>query len=78
MGAKASSVEGPGAGSALGPSPTLENINAAYEEKQDEAARELIKQACCIECSAGSPRIDGVSTPDVYSTCQSQYQLPCW
>ncbi|KAM8762163.1 leucine-rich repeat serine/threonine-protein kinase 1 [Acanthopagrus schlegelii] len=60
MGAKASLVEGPGADSALGPSPTLENIKAAYEEKQEEAARELIQQACCIECSAGFPRIDGV------------------
>lgn len=78
MGAKASSVEGPGAGSALGPSPTLENIKAAYEEKQEEAARELIQQACCKECSAALPRIDGVSTLNVYSTCQSQYHLSCW
>nr|XP_046247302.1 leucine-rich repeat serine/threonine-protein kinase 1 isoform X2 [Scatophagus argus] len=60
MGAKASLVEGPGRGSALVPSPTLENIHAAYEEKQEEVARELVQQACCVECSAGMPRIDGV------------------
>lgn len=66
MGAKASLVEGPGPGSAMFPSPTLENIQAAYEEKQEEVARELIQQACCVECSAGMPRIDGVSTPKIY------------
>ncbi|XP_069567536.1 leucine-rich repeat serine/threonine-protein kinase 1 [Brachyistius frenatus] len=60
MGAKASLVEVPGSGSTLVTSPTLENIQAAYEEGQEEAARELIEQACCMECSAGMPRIDGV------------------
>ncbi|XP_070704804.1 leucine-rich repeat serine/threonine-protein kinase 1 [Pempheris klunzingeri] len=60
MGAKASLVEGPGPGAALVPSPTLENIQAAYEDGDEEAARELIQQACCVECSAGRPRIDGV------------------
>ncbi|XP_059205698.1 leucine-rich repeat serine/threonine-protein kinase 1 [Centropristis striata] len=59
MGAKASlEVQGPS--SALVPSPTLENIRSAYEDRDGEAARELIQQACCIECSAGMPRIDGV------------------
>ncbi|XP_049417413.1 leucine-rich repeat serine/threonine-protein kinase 1 isoform X1 [Epinephelus fuscoguttatus] len=60
MGAKASLLEGPGPGSTLGPSPTLENIQAAYEDGEGESARELIQQACCVECSAGMPRIDGV------------------
>ncbi|XP_068587263.1 leucine-rich repeat serine/threonine-protein kinase 1 isoform X1 [Cebidichthys violaceus] len=60
MGAKASLVEGPGPGSALVPSPTLENIQAAYEDREGEAARELIQQACCVECSAGMPHINGV------------------
>lgn len=60
MGAKASLVQGPRPGSALFPSPTLENIQAAYEDKQEEVARELIQQACCVECSVGMPRIDGV------------------
>lgn len=66
MGAKASLVEGPG--SALGPSPTLENIQAAYEDGEEEAARELVQQACCVECSVGTPRIDGVSAPKTYMT----------
>ncbi|XP_047187431.1 leucine-rich repeat serine/threonine-protein kinase 1 isoform X5 [Scophthalmus maximus] len=60
MGAKASSVDGMGAGSALASSLTLENIQAAYEEGEEHAARELIQKACCMECSAGTPRIDGV------------------
>lgn len=60
MGAKASLAEGPGPGSALTPSPTLENIQAAYEDGEEEAARELIQKACCVECSAGTPRIDGI------------------
>lgn len=68
MGAKASLLEDPGPGSALFPSPTLENIQAAYEEKQEEVARELIQQACCVECSAGMPRIDGVRTAKTYRT----------
>lgn len=62
MGAKASLEEGPGLCSSLVPSPTLENIQAAYEEGEGEAARELIKQACCVECSEGIPGINGVST----------------
>lgn len=68
MGAKASLLEGPGPSSALFPSPTLENIQSAYEEKQEEVARELIQQACCVECSAGMPRIDGVRTAKTYRT----------
>ncbi|KAL6112664.1 lrrk1 [Pungitius sinensis] len=60
MGAKASLVEGPGPGPSLVPSPTLENIQAAYEDGEGEAARELIQQACCVECSAGMPPINGV------------------
>lgn len=65
MGAKASLLVGPGPGtSGLVPSPTLENIQAAYAEREEEVARELIQQACCVECSAGMPRIDGVSAAD--------------
>ncbi|XP_044045411.1 leucine-rich repeat serine/threonine-protein kinase 1 isoform X2 [Siniperca chuatsi] len=60
MGARASLVEGLGSGSALVHSATLENIQAAYEDGEEEAARELIQQACCVECSAGTPHIDGV------------------
>ncbi|XP_076011527.1 leucine-rich repeat serine/threonine-protein kinase 1 isoform X2 [Genypterus blacodes] len=60
MGAKASLVEGPCPGSSLTPSPTLEDIQSAYEAGERDAARELIQQACCMECSTGSPRIDGV------------------
>uniref|UniRef100_A0A667WS42 non-specific serine/threonine protein kinase n=1 Tax=Myripristis murdjan TaxID=586833 RepID=A0A667WS42_9TELE len=56
MGAKASLV----GASTLTPSPTLENIQAAYEDGELDTASELIQQACCVECSAGSPRIDGV------------------
>uniref|UniRef100_A0A4W6D0S7 Uncharacterized protein n=1 Tax=Lates calcarifer TaxID=8187 RepID=A0A4W6D0S7_LATCA len=48
-----------GPGSSLAPSLTLENIQTAYEDGE-ESARELIQQACCVECSAGTPRIDGV------------------
>lgn len=62
MGAKASLFEVSEPGSIL-PSPTLENIKAAYEDKEVELARELIQQACCVECSAGMPRVHGVS-PD--------------
>lgn len=72
MGAKASLVEGPGPDSVV-LSPTLENIQAAYEGKHEEVARELIKQACCVECSAGMPRIRGVSTPEIMS--QPRYWL---
>lgn len=61
MGAKASLVEGTGTNSALVPSPTLENIQAAYEDGEEEFARELIQQACCKECSAGMPHVDRVS-----------------
>lgn len=60
MGAKTSLFE-VSEHSPLLPSPTLENIRAAYEEKQEEVARELIQQACCVECSAGTPRVHGVS-----------------
>ncbi|XP_067454140.1 leucine-rich repeat serine/threonine-protein kinase 1 isoform X1 [Thunnus thynnus] len=60
MGAKASLVEGPVPGSAMAPSPTLENIQAAYAEGKEEAARELIQQACCMECGVGTNRIEGV------------------
>ncbi|XP_010769590.1 leucine-rich repeat serine/threonine-protein kinase 1-like [Notothenia coriiceps] len=60
MGAKASLVEDPVPGSAMVTSPTLDNIRAAYEEGENEAARELIQQACCVECSAAVPHIDGV------------------
>ncbi|KAF1392492.1 hypothetical protein PFLUV_G00028510 [Perca fluviatilis] len=60
MGAKVSLIEGPGPGSALVPSPTLENIRAAYEDGEGEAARDLIQQACCVECSARMPHIDGL------------------
>lgn len=72
MGAKASLVEGPGPDSVV-LSPTLENIQAAYEGKHEEVARELIKQACCVECSAGMPRIQGVSMPEIMS--QLRYWL---
>ncbi|KAM4592288.1 leucine-rich repeat serine/threonine-protein kinase 1 isoform 1-T1 [Odontesthes bonariensis] len=47
MGAKASQVE------ASGPTSRLENIEAAYEGGDEEGARELIRQACCVECCAG-------------------------
>ncbi|CAF95958.1 unnamed protein product, partial [Tetraodon nigroviridis] len=58
MGARTSLFEVSEHGSVL-PSPTLENIQAAYEDKQVEVARELIQQACCVECSAGVPRVGG-------------------
>ncbi|XP_041840522.1 leucine-rich repeat serine/threonine-protein kinase 1 isoform X2 [Melanotaenia boesemani] len=58
MGAKASLVE-PDADPAPAPAPTLENIKAAYEGGDEEAARELIKQACCVECCRGI-HTDGV------------------
>ncbi|KAM9861302.1 leucine-rich repeat serine/threonine-protein kinase 1 [Aulostomus maculatus] len=60
MGSKASLPEGPGPGSALAPSPTLENIQAAYEEGEEEAARELIQQACSVDCGVAPPCIDRV------------------
>ncbi|XP_028257720.1 leucine-rich repeat serine/threonine-protein kinase 1 [Parambassis ranga] len=61
MGAKASLVEGTGPSpAALAPSPTLENIQAAYDDGEEETARELIQRACCTECSAGMPQINGV------------------
>lgn len=62
MGAKASLVDVVGHRPALSPSPTLENITAAYEDGEEETAKELIQQACCVECSAGVRHIDGVST----------------
>lgn len=60
MGARTSLLEVSEHGSVL-PSPTLENIQAAYDDKQVEVARELIRQASCVECSAGIPRVGGVS-----------------
>uniref|UniRef100_A0A674AEA6 non-specific serine/threonine protein kinase n=1 Tax=Salmo trutta TaxID=8032 RepID=A0A674AEA6_SALTR len=51
---------GSGGASSLGPSPTLENIQAAYREGESSRARELIQQACCVECSAASPRLEGL------------------
>ncbi|KAM4602503.1 leucine-rich repeat serine/threonine-protein kinase 1 [Polymixia lowei] len=60
MGAKASLAGGSGLASSLGKSPTLENIQAAYEDGVQDTARELIQQACCVECSTGGPRLDGV------------------
>ncbi|XP_069384604.1 leucine-rich repeat serine/threonine-protein kinase 1 isoform X3 [Paralichthys olivaceus] len=60
MGAKASLVDAVGGRSALAPSLTLENILAAYKEGEEMAARELIQTACCMECSAGTPQINGV------------------
>ena len=70
MGAKASLAGGPGGGtfspspsSSLGTSPTLENIQAAYEDGQRDAARELLRQACCVECTLGTARLQGVSGP---------------
>lgn len=59
MGAKASAM-GSGGASSLGPSPTLENIQAAYREGESSRARELIQQACCVLCSAASPRLEGL------------------
>lgn len=63
MGAKPSLVDSTAHKSAVVPSPTMENIQAAYEDGEVEVAKELIKQACCVECSAGMPQIEGVSTP---------------
>ncbi|XP_029353806.1 leucine-rich repeat serine/threonine-protein kinase 1 isoform X1 [Echeneis naucrates] len=60
MGGKVSLVDGMGHGSVLIPSLTLENIQAAYEEGEEGAAKELIQQACCVDCSTGTPHIDGV------------------
>ncbi|XP_074522271.1 leucine-rich repeat serine/threonine-protein kinase 1 isoform X2 [Halichoeres trimaculatus] len=60
MGAKESLLKGP-EHPPLVPSLTLEDIQAAYEEGEEEAARELIQQACCVECSGGVPHIDGVA-----------------
>ncbi|KAM6942768.1 leucine-rich repeat serine/threonine-protein kinase 1 [Xenentodon cancila] len=50
MGAKPSLVE---ASCGRAAPPTFENIQAAYEGGDEEAAGELIQQACCVECSAG-------------------------
>lgn len=80
MGAKASLVQGPGPSAALFPSPTLENIQAAYEDKQEEVARELIQQACCAECSAGMPCFDGVrikSSLNVKLLLSASLVTPC-
>lgn len=72
MGAKASLVveglgpgPGPGPGSGSGPalaqSVTLENIQAAYEDGEELLACELIQRAYCVDCSAGTPPVSGVS-----------------
>ncbi|XP_060898698.1 leucine-rich repeat serine/threonine-protein kinase 1 isoform X1 [Labrus mixtus] len=61
MGAKESLLTSPEHGPPVVPSPTLENIQDAYRDGEEEAARELIQQACCMECSGGVPNIDGVS-----------------
>lgn len=53
MGAKPSLAETTGPVSGLVPAPTYENIEAVYEGGDEEAAGELIQQACCAECSAG-------------------------
>ncbi|XP_054625561.1 leucine-rich repeat serine/threonine-protein kinase 1 isoform X3 [Dunckerocampus dactyliophorus] len=62
MGAKASSLPGPCPGpdlsGALGPSPTLESIHRAYEEGEEEAARDLIQRATCVQCSAGEQCVE--------------------
>ncbi|MEQ2192313.1 hypothetical protein XENOCAPTIV_009926 [Xenoophorus captivus] len=58
MGAKASPVEASDPNSRI--SSTLENIKAAYDGGDEETARELIQQACCVECSRGI-HPDGVS-----------------
>ncbi|XP_035769470.1 leucine-rich repeat serine/threonine-protein kinase 1 [Neolamprologus brichardi] len=60
VGAKVSLVEDTGPCSTLSTQPTFQNIQAAYEDGEEDVARELIQQACCVVCSAGTPRIDGV------------------
>lgn len=72
MGAKASLFEVSEHSAAL-PSPTLENIQAAYEGKRVEVARELLQQACCVECSAGMPRVRGVSPHKNWT-----FKTLCW
>lgn len=74
MGAKTSLFKVSEHGSVL-PSPTLKNIQAAYEDKRVEVARELIQQACCVECSAGIPRVCGVS-PHVKTLCCRNLIVP--
>ena len=78
MGAKASLAGGPGGGtlspspsSSLGTSPTLENIQAAYEDGQRDAALELLRQACCVECTLGTARLQGVSGPSPGGVCRT-------
>lgn len=56
-------VEAPGPDSEI--TPSLENIKAAYEGGDEEAARELIQQACCVDCSGGI-HPDGVSDEVIY------------
>lgn len=70
MGAKTSLFDAPGRASIL-PSPTLENIKAAYEDERVAVARELVQQACCLECSAGTPRVPGVSPRPSHSFLQA-------
>ncbi|XP_054916004.1 leucine-rich repeat serine/threonine-protein kinase 1 isoform X2 [Poeciliopsis prolifica] len=75
MGAKASLVEATGPNSKTAPPSTLENIKAAYEGGDEETARELIQQACCVECSRGihpdGVRLLSVATQhcDLVSVC---------
>ncbi|XP_054590342.2 leucine-rich repeat serine/threonine-protein kinase 1 isoform X2 [Nothobranchius furzeri] len=52
-GTKAPLVEVPGPISNPIYSVNVENIEAAYEDGDEEAARELIQQACCVKCSSG-------------------------
>ncbi|XP_014858767.1 PREDICTED: leucine-rich repeat serine/threonine-protein kinase 1 [Poecilia mexicana] len=75
METKASLVEATGPNSRTAPPSTLENIKAAYEGGNEETARELIQQACCVECSGGihpdGVRLLSVATQhcDLVSVC---------
>ncbi|XP_037835926.1 leucine-rich repeat serine/threonine-protein kinase 1 [Kryptolebias marmoratus] len=52
-GTKAPLVQTTGSISAAVPPSCVENIEAAYDRGDEDAARELIQRACCVECSAG-------------------------
>lgn len=59
--ASSASTSSSSSSSFLGTSPTLDSIQAAYEDGEPDAALELIQQACCMECSAGTAhRLQGV------------------